>query len=1381
MRVPRTGIPKRTRRVLAAVTAATLVGFGLAAAATPATAKPSPAKKDVAALCGVPKKGQSSCFSLRRTDVAAHKGIRPLVVPSGFGPADLIDAYSIPANGGAGQTVAIIDAFDDPSAEADLAVYRSQYGLPPCTTANGCFSKVDQRGGTDYPVPDPGWAGEISLDVDMVSAIAPLAHILLVEADTNNNSDLGAAVNEAVALGAKYVSNSYGSGYDSTPGSGEDPSEVTDLDPFYNHPGVAVVASSGDSAYGVSYPAASQYVTSVGGTSLVSDGSARGWSESVWNNAFGGPGSGCSIFEAKPAWQTDSGCSNRTIADVSAVADPETGVAVYDSFQSGGWGVFGGTSVSSPIIAAVYANAGTPVAGTYPSSYPYANTGALNDVTTGNNGSCTPAYYCTAGNGYDGPTGLGTPNGPGAFSTGPHGHVSGTVTDAGTSAPLGGATVAVGDAHGLTDASGHYDLSVPVGTYSATATAFGYAAKTVTGVNVTDGGTVTENFALSSVPRVTLSGTVTDGTSHHWPLYAAITPEGVPGGAVYTDPFTGHYSVSLPSGTTYQLRVSASYPGYQAVTRSVTLGSSNLTRDIAVPVDAQACFAPGYAIGTTGATQTFDGTSAPTGWTVADNTAAGGWQFTDPNGRGNLTGGSGGFAIVDSDFLGSGNTEDTFLTSPVSDFTGITSPDLSFDTDYHALQSVADVDVTVDGGSTWTNVWEHASDDFRGPAHVDIPLPQAANQASVQVRFHYTGTWAWWWEIDNVFLGSRTCDPVAGGLVAGLVTDGNTNSGVVGATVTSAGNSLSTTTTATPQDPNLGDGFYWMFSPITGTHKFTAAKSHYKSQSKTPNVAADNVTKVLFKLAAGRLTVTPTSITKTVDWNRTTTRKVTIKNTGGSPATVQIGEQPGGSTMLTSGGAPLVTVKGTYSPHSLHATNGAVKKANAIAPASVSPSAAPWVSIADYPTTIQDNAAAVNDGKLYSAFGFTGSADTSAMYVYDPDTGSWTPLTSAADTREKPAFVAINGLLYAAGGWGADGTPDAKTEIYDPSSNTWSTGAAAPKPYAGSGVAVLGGKLYTVGGCSASACGNTDVMVYDPASNAWSQAGAYPEAIAWQSCGAIAGKLYCSGGVTDAGVVTHTYVYDPGTDSWSQLADLPVDLWGSAYTSAEGMLLISGGVTADSSMITNQGYAFDPGTGAWTAIANSNTPAYRGGSACGFYKVGGSPGGTLSTPLVNSEVLPGFVDCAESSDVSWLSENPTSLTLAAGATRTVTVTLNANVPDITQPGTYTAKLSIGTDTPYSVAAIPVSMTVKPPKTWGKITGTVTGPGGAIAGATVQINSWATHFTLKTDKNGQYALWLDVRNNPLRLICAKDGFQPQVKTARIAKLATLTVNFALLKA
>jgi subtilase family serine protease len=324
--------------------------------------------------------------------------------PRGYGPADLRSAYALPSSGGTGQTVAIVDAYDDPTAEADLGVYRSQYGLGACTTANGCFRKVNQSGGTTPPRSNAGWAQEISLDVDMASAVCPGCRILLVEASSAAFTDLAAAVDTAARLGATTISNSYG---------GPEFSQETSSTyaSHYNHPGIPITVSSGDNGYGVEFPAAAPSVTAVGGTSLRrASGTARGWSETAWSGA----GSGCSAYVAKPSWQTDTGCARRTVADVSAIADPNTGVAVYDSTRyqgASGWMVFGGTSVAAPVIAGVYALAGNQPA----PSYPYAHTSSLFDVTSGSNGSCSTAYLCTARVGFDGPTGLGTPNGIGAF------------------------------------------------------------------------------------------------------------------------------------------------------------------------------------------------------------------------------------------------------------------------------------------------------------------------------------------------------------------------------------------------------------------------------------------------------------------------------------------------------------------------------------------------------------------------------------------------------------------------------------------------------------------------------------------------------------------------------------------------------------------------------------------------------------------------------------------------------------------------------------------------------------------------------------------------------------------------------------------------------
>jgi len=360
------------------------------------------------------------CLAVRQTDPSpplvvpntSSAGVAPMVVPNGFAPADLRSAYNLTAGGSGAMTVAIVGAYDAPNAESDLATYRSTYGLPACTSGNGCFRKVNENGQPGpLPTPDGGWAGEMSLDVDMVSAICPGCHILLVEARQPLISDLGTAVNTAVGLGAKFVSNSYG--------GPEDGSESSYDVAYYTHPGVAVTASSGDAGYGVSgvsYPASGKGVTAVGGTSLSRSSAPRGWAETAWSNA----GSGCSTSVAQPGFQSGltTGCTSRAVADVAAVADPQTGVAVYQTYgaATAGWQVYGGTSVAAPIVASIYALAGNPGAADSPNTYPYARSGSLYDVTAGSNGTCG-APLCTAGPGYDGPTGLGTPRGTAAFAS----------------------------------------------------------------------------------------------------------------------------------------------------------------------------------------------------------------------------------------------------------------------------------------------------------------------------------------------------------------------------------------------------------------------------------------------------------------------------------------------------------------------------------------------------------------------------------------------------------------------------------------------------------------------------------------------------------------------------------------------------------------------------------------------------------------------------------------------------------------------------------------------------------------------------------------------------------------------------------------------------
>ena len=353
------------------------------------------------ALCGPAAPGEMRCHARL---VTVDGGISPARAPSGLSPTDLQDAYALPITGGRGKTVAIVDAQDDPSAERDLAQYRSQFGLSACLASNGCFKKVNQRGQVgSYPTADTSWSGEIALDLDMVSAACPNCHILLVEASSSSMTDLGAAVNTAVRLGADAVSMSWG--------GAEASGDVSADSQYLNHPGVALVASAGDDGYGVEFPASSPHVTAVGGTSLAHSSNARGWVESVWGSATGsGTGSGCSKYQPKPTWQLDNECHKRMVADVSAVADPSSGVAVYDGYGSGGWIVVGGTSAASPLVAATLALTGHT---TDALGFAYRNRGAFFDVASGKNGSCSSStsYFCHATAGYDGPTGMGTPNG----------------------------------------------------------------------------------------------------------------------------------------------------------------------------------------------------------------------------------------------------------------------------------------------------------------------------------------------------------------------------------------------------------------------------------------------------------------------------------------------------------------------------------------------------------------------------------------------------------------------------------------------------------------------------------------------------------------------------------------------------------------------------------------------------------------------------------------------------------------------------------------------------------------------------------------------------------------------------------------------------------
>ncbi|MEN9614116.1 MAG: hypothetical protein RLZZ347_423 [Candidatus Parcubacteria bacterium] len=366
------------------------------------------------AVCSDASAGNMHCSARVTTDAKGTPQAASL--PSGLGPVQFHAAYTTATSTNTRKVIAVVDAYNDPNITTDLATYSTTYGipqLPACATGKTatssptpCFQKVNQNGGTTYPATDAGWSLEIALDVESAHAMCQNCSIILVEASSASYANLMAAVDRAVALGANVVSNSYGS---------SEFSGQTAYDSHFNVPGVAFTVSAGDSGYAAEYPASSRYVTAVGGTSLYFTSGVYN-RETVWS----GTGSGCSAYSTKPSWQSSliTSCTKRIVGDVSAVADPNTGAAVYSTVKYGnktGWFQVGGTSLSAPLIAGVYALSGNTSGSANQIPYTLGSGSNLHDITVGSNGSCGSSPLCTAAVGFDGPTGLGTPKGLGAF------------------------------------------------------------------------------------------------------------------------------------------------------------------------------------------------------------------------------------------------------------------------------------------------------------------------------------------------------------------------------------------------------------------------------------------------------------------------------------------------------------------------------------------------------------------------------------------------------------------------------------------------------------------------------------------------------------------------------------------------------------------------------------------------------------------------------------------------------------------------------------------------------------------------------------------------------------------------------------------------------
>jgi subtilisin family serine protease len=472
--------------------------------------------------------------------------------------------------------------------------------------------------------------------------------------------------------------------------------------------------------------------------------------------------------------------------------------------------------------------------------------------------------------------------------------LTGTVIDSVTKAPLAGAKILVTDYDTvdktvITNKDGEYTVTqLLVGSYDITAQKFGYLGQTVSDVEIEEEEITIQNFFLEPAQSYTVTGVVSDSTTS-WPLYARIEIEGHPSDPVWTDPVTGAYSLTLPEGSEHTLTVSAWVAGYLAGSRNVGPLAGNQTEHFALDHDLTSCSAPGYSL--RGLSEDFNSGVLPAGWTIIDhigNRLV--WRFDNPGNVGNLTGGTGPFAVVNSDDYGSGNSQDTELRTPVLDFSAESSVLLEFKYDFNwwsgGNNEKADVDISVNGADgPWINVWRRSGGHDRGPATAVVDISgHVAGESNVMIRFYYyDATWEYWWQVDDIRFGNPTCHvPADGGLVVGNVYDANTGAPLVGATVENEAG-YTTTAVSTPLDPNLDDAFYILFSP-SGSQLFTATVAGYGQDVRLVDVGSNEVVRQDFLMPSGLLSANPSPLEATVALGSSTVLPLTLTNEGGSAA-----------------------------------------------------------------------------------------------------------------------------------------------------------------------------------------------------------------------------------------------------------------------------------------------------------------------------------------------------------------------------------------------------------------------------------------------------------------------------------------------------------------
>lgn len=1015
-----------------------------------------------------------------------------------------------------------------------------------------------------------------------------------------------------------------------------------------------------------------------------------------------------------------------------------------------------------------------------------------------------------------------------AAPIGDTGTISGVVTDTEDGEPLSGATMAIEGPvtrEVTTNDQGAYEVLVTTGTYSLTASAFGYEPESAN-LTVEPDSESTVDFELESSPYATLSGTVTDGGGQGWPLHAKLTVLDT-GIETFTDPATGTYAVDLPAGRDYSVLVEAQRPGYQTQTIEVEDHGSDLTwsrdaqrsvGDVALAVDEETCTAPGYEFRSDGLMESFDTKEVPEGWQVIDHLEDGDevWTFENPRSMENMTGGAGNFALMydptppltmraggdgprfsDADIPPRYVPADGSLVSPPVDLSGIEDPVIGFAQDlrYYYTVTEAAVDYSLDQGETWHTVVDQSTS-YRGPRQDVFAVDEVTGATSVQFRFHFKHPgYAFWWQVDDVFIGNRYCDAVEGSLLVGDVTDADSGEGLVGATVASLEHpDEQTVATEAGEDPAVGDGHYQLFVSGTGAHDLEVGAYLHETRTETVQLSAGDTVRADFTLGAGHIEVSSGPVQTYPELGTAVTDQITLTNTGSGAAEVSLAEVAGDSQPLRADGshdvasdlhqaegAPLRRLDAEVTPGQFTSRG----QAQAAEVTEFGTADDGWTALPALEQARVDSRAVNLDGTWYLIGGASDSGAVAETIRYDEESMSWDAVASLPSPRNAVAVGVIDGTIIASGGWVEDATPSAQTLVYDPDADTWTRVSDNPSAVAAAGQAVADSRFYSVGGCTTQSCDpvSAEVTAYDPATDIWEEIASYPVPVAYPSCAGIDGQVYCTGGTTGGTqAIADTYAYDPATDTWEQVADAPVTSWGTAHAMANGMLIMNGGV--QDGAVTNATYAYDPTQDQWQHLPNSDTTLFRGAAACGMGKFGGTATGVIASR--SAEYLPGFDDCGEDgTDVTWLAPEQGAITIPAGASVTVEVTTDGSVP---QPGVYTAGLTLSSDTPQRFDAIPVTMTVSPPATWGKLLGTVTadtcdGADGPLAGATVAITpEVGDHpgWVLSTDVDGAYAQWVntDETGDAVQIIAAKDDYRPQVRSVATAPGVARTVNFLL---